>query len=574
MKKTLFSTTISVLLLLIGTNSVFAFYLDVPEEHQYYNSIKNLYDLDLLPTEESEFNPDEKIKIPEFYELLLYFGQVEVEKDVKLPYEDTNDEAGYAGYIQKALDLEIIKKTQFNQNIGVEKTITKHQVLKTMFETLGIGTNYFFDKEQFPYSDLDKSSKIAPVAQKAAELGILENPQNLFKMSKRVTKGEVADYLYKIYQYSKGEQIETKITINSNTIDYSPAEKQLLDSEEFDIMLNVWTELNQNYLYKYDLNKSELIYSAIKGMINDNTDIYTEFETPDEAAIFMDIINNEYEGVGMALELIEKDITIMAPFKDSPAEKAGLKAKDIIIEIDGENIEGQNLPYVVAKIKGPANSTVEITVLRNGIKKVTTVTRGQILNKSVNYQLMKSGTKKIAYIEMLNFGGTTFYEFEDAAYQVLDDKVDGIILDLRNNPGGLMNTAAAIASAFSDKIEPALYMEYANGERLAYYANGSGMIKGIKTVIIINEGSASAAEILAATLKDFGVATIVGQQSYGKGVAQNVKEFQNGAIFKYTNFKWLTPGLKNINEIGITPDIIVENTETEDIQLKTALRQF
>lgn len=568
MKNIIFRITISIFVIILGANNVFAFYLDVPKEHKYYNSIKNLYDLELLPTEKSEFNPDETIKIPEFYELLLYFGQVTVDENVKLPYEDTNDEASYAKYIQKALDLEIIKKSQFDTNLGVNKTITKHQALKIMFETLGIGTNYLFNKENFPYSDLDSYSKIAPLAQKAAELGILENQPNLFKMSKRVTKGELAEYLYRIYQYSKGERIETKIS------EYSTIEKQLIDSEEFDIMLNVWTELNQNYLYKYDLNKSELIYSAIKGMVNDNTDIYTEFEKPDEAEVFLDTINNEYEGVGMALELIEENITITAPFKDSPAEKAGIKAKDIIIEIDGENVEGQTLAYIVGKIKGPIDSTVEITVLRNGITKKITVTRAKILNKSVNYQLMKSGTKKIAYIEMLNFGGTTFYEFEDAAYQVLNDKVDGIILDLRNNPGGLMNTAAAIASAFSNKIEPALYMEYANGERLAYYANGSGMIEGIKTVILINEGSASAAEILAATLKDFGVATIVGQQSFGKGVAQNVKQYSNGSIFKYTNFKWLTPKLININEIGITPDIIVENTETEDIQLKTALRQF
>ncbi len=574
--KTLVKLITAFLALTVLTNTTFAFYSDVPSNHKHYEAIKELYDMGRLAEEENNlFRPDDTVKITDYYKLLIAFSGTSLSKNIDLPFTDTENFADYSKYLQTALDLGILKAQGVEPKIGIDQTITKRNALKIMFKSLGIGTSYFFDKDSFYFIDLDPYSDTAAVAQKAAELGILETKSpNLFKMAKRVTKGEVAQYLHTVLIKSTNADNLIIATAIKTENDYSAIENDLILSDDFFIFLDVWTTLQTDYIYKNDINDADLIMGAIGGMVNRVDDDYTNFQESSEASNFLESLSNEYEGVGMIIEIIDNNITIISPFKDSPAEKAGLKPNDIIVEIDGENIVGQNTNYAVSKIKGPANTIVKIGVLRNMKELTFSVTREAIQIRSTNYELLSSGSKKIAYIEILNFSDDTYEEFLEEANKAINDNVDGLIIDLRNNPGGYMGTAIRIVNLFTDEVKTAVMLEFANGNTIDYKTNGNGLLADYKTVILINEGSASASEILAIAVRDYGVATIIGTQSFGKGSVQEITQYNNGALFKYTISQWLSPNGTNINNIGLTPDSIIENTEEIDWQLDTALEEF
>ena len=183
--------------------------------------------------------------------------------------------------------------------------------------------------------------------------------------------------------------------------------------------------------------------------------------------------------------------------------------------------------------------------------------------------------KNIAYINVANFGDTTYQEFLEAAKQIVADKnIKGIILDLRNNPGGYIDVAVDMVGLFTDEVKTAVKLKFYDGDISEYKTTGNGLLSGYKTVILINEGSASASEIVAGAMKDYKLATLIGKKSFGKGSVQEVSTYDDGSLFKYTISYWLTPNNNSINKLGITPDKTVENLATGDKQLDTALAQF
>jgi len=565
---------------LVFTLNASAFYNDVPKTNEYHQSIKALYDQGLLPAEtNNKFHPNEYINKKDFLKILLTYGNADLSKNISLPYTDEDNNSSYAAYLQTALDLGIIKTYGISPKLE-DKAITKHYALNTLFKTLGIGTNYFFDKSDFYFKDLDPNSDIAPIAHKSFEIGITEkdNP-HAFKMAKRITKGELVNYLYKINQYSPAERKITittpsTITPTTNNSNYSETEEELLNSEEFETFLDVWTKLHEDYYYHEELNNYDLIMGAITGMVSQTSDLYTVFHEPVDASSFMELISSEYEGIGMYIEMIDENITIISPLKNSPAEKAGLKPNDIILEVNGESMIEQTIQYTVTKIKGPADTTVKIKILRDKQELTFTVTREAIQLKTAEYTLLKENNKKIGYIALTSFSENTDEEFYDALSLGLEDKVDGWIIDLRNNPGGLMNVSINILSAFTEKGSTAVSLEYANGGKFNYVTSEEKYISNKNIAILINDGSASAAEIMAGALQDLNVATIIGVTSFGKGSVQDLVQYNDGSIFKYTISTWLTPNGNKVNGIGITPDIVLENNETEDLQLNKAINEI
>lgn len=581
MKKLIFKIFLAIIFLFLQTNIVLAFYSDVPETHEYYNSIKTLYDLNLLP-DGTKFRPDDLLKIPDLYTLLLTYGKAELSKKINLPYLDTKNNSSYAPYIQTAIDIGILKPNSSKPRLGINSTVPKHTALAKMFQIFGIGTNIFFEKENWEFTDLKSNSKLAPIAKKAHELGILEKEKNsLFKMAKRITKAEAADYLYKIYEYSQntnnGSQISITITNLGQSSPYGETEKKLIENQSFGTLLEVWKALKNKYYYQEEINDQNLIFGAIKGMVGQVTDKYTVFQKPEEAATLITSLSKEFEGIGIVIEMIENKVTIIAPIKDSPAEQAGLKTNDIIIKVDGNSIIGESLDLVASKIKGPSGTTVTITILRNTEEKDFTVSRAFIMLHTVEKEMLSKSGKKIGYISILSFSEDTYQEFLDAVNELIAKKPNGFIIDLRNNPGGYMDVTINIISLFTDKIKTALTLEYSNGQKEEYKTNGNGLLKNYKVVVLINEGSASASEILAGALQDFGAAKIIGVKSFGKGSVQEVDQFTDKSLFKYTISKWLTPNGGNIDGKGITPDKTVANNggdDEEDKQLDTAIAEF
>ena len=558
----------------IFSNSAFAFYDDVSSSHEYYEPISELYQMSLLPEyDDNNFNPDAYLKTTDLYELVFAYGQADLTAPL-LPFSNTNDSAFYAPYLQTAIDLRLFTPLRGTSEFNFNKTIAKHAALRTMFKALGVGTNYLYDKDSMPFTDVTKNSINGPVAYKAAEIGILEDNPLSFRAVKRITRAEAASYLHKIFNHTPEGNITINLKSSDSEVVYKDLDNSLDENENFEIFVDIWEKLHEEYLYQDQLDDDEMLKKAIAGMMEAVEDTYTTFQDEEAAKSFLDLLANEYEGIGVSVELIGNNFTIISPFKGSPAEKAGLKPNDIIIAVDGKNIVGQNLYESISQIKGLAGTSTELTIIR-GINEFNfTVKREAIVYDNVEVEYIKSNGKKIAYIEIINFGDNTYDRFQGIALESIDDGVDGFIIDLRNNPGGYLNMAIEIASLYTKTSKTIANLKYENGSKTAYKSSADGELADYKTIVLVNEGSASASEILAGALQDHNLATIIGETTFGKGSVQEYKEYDNGTVFKFTTANWLTPEGRVIDKNGIIPDHSITNIGNNDNQLEYALEQF
>lgn len=542
-----------------------AFYSDVNQDHQYYDEIKSLYDQGLL-AETSNFEPDKLLTKGEVYKMILTYNNTPLSTEITFPYKDLDPLDPLAPFIQTAIDHRILKALSQDSELGAEFNAKKHFVLQTMFNSLGVGVNYLFDKKNFPFSDLAENSYLSPIAKRAADLGILESETpTKFKPFKDITRGEAAFYLYKIHEYDPADPstiIIEKTTTNS--------EKK--DREDLATFLNAWDAIHDSYLYQDQLDDKELQFGAIKGFISRLDDIYTTFEEPSGASAFLSSLTNELEGVGIMIEMVNNKVTVISPLKNSPAEKAGLQANDIILKVNNEDVSSQTLAEIAQKIRGPADTEVQITVQRNNSIISYTMSRAAIQVSTIESKIMENGNTRIGYISVISFGKKTFTEFQNAVNQLEIQSPAGYIIDLRNNPGGYMNIAINMISLFTEDKGTAVQVKYHDGsiEKIEM-PKIAAPLAGKRIVILSNGGSASASEIMAGALQELGIAKIIGTQSFGKGTAQNLTEYNNGGLLKHTVAEWLTPRGASINGIGITPDQVIENS---DEQLKAAIREF
>ena len=279
---------------------------------------------------------------------------------------------------------------------------------------------------------------------------------------------------------------------------------------------------------------------------------------PKIAKEFSNDLAGTFEGIGAELGKKNDIITIVAPLAGMPAEKAGLQAGDQIYAVDGESTAGLTIDEVVNKIRGPKGTKVTLTIFRKGFEKTEDITiiREMIIVKSVKTKISEDG---IFIITITNFNDDTSDLFKQAVAEAVSKNPKGIILDLRNNPGGYLETAIDVASEWID--EGIIVSEQFSQEKKNEYKNrGLARLKNFPTVVLVNQGSASASEIVAGALKDYGKATIVGMKTFGKGSVQTLEDMDDGSSIKITVAKWLTPKGYNINDQGITPDIQIDLT--------------
>jgi len=298
---------------------------------------------------------------------------------------------------------------------------------------------------------------------------------------------------------------------------------------------------------------------AIRGMMDALGDKQTFYMEPQVYQTETSSLQGQYEGIGAYVDTDGEFLTIVSPIEGSPAEQAGLKPGDKVIAIDGQDMKGVAPEQARLKVLGPEGSKVTLTVTRDGeaqpLKFV--ITRAQIVLHSAEGKMLDN---RIAYVDINTFGEHTTQELRDTLDTLLKQHPNGIIIDLRNDPGGYLNTAVEVASEFIDK-GVVLYEQYGDGHRDTHNVLGNGRATNIPIVVLINEGSASASEILAGALQDYGRAKLVGVQSYGKGSVQNWVPLSNdqGAA-RVTIARWLTPKERLIDHIGLTPDVIVNMT--------------
>lgn len=351
------------------------------------------------------------------------------------------------------------------------------------------------------------------------------------------------------------------ISVHQPTILKTSSATTSTDAISFDRLQEVWDTLQKEYVNQ-PLNKSDAVYGAIHGMVDSLKDPYTVFFTPDESKSFQDEIGGVFEGIGAEIGIKNDQLVIIAPLPDSPAEKAGLKAGDMIFAIDTTATQGVALDDAVKKIRGAQGTKVALTIKTgaDGTPRDVLITRASITVKSVQLSMTDDhiGILKLSY-----FGPQTEKEFTGAVNQFLVQNGKGLVLDLRSDPGGFLDTAVSVVGQFVDSGSVVVKEKFVDGTENEHKTNGNGKLKGIPVVVLIDEGSASASEIVAGALQDYGIATLVGTKSYGKGSVQQVEQFKDGSSLKVTIAKWFTPKGRSINQQGIVPDVEVQLTKEQ-----------
>lgn len=362
--------------------------------------------------------------------------------------------------------------------------------------------------------------------------------------------------------------VSTGIIVYKNyyKIDKTSSNKDYLKELEY-----AYNNILNSYVEKVD--EKELTNAAIKGMYNYLGDPYTSYLDKDSTDNLMDRLKGEYKGIGVEITTNESGTVVMTVFENSPAEEAGIMVGDIITKVKGVDVNGKTTSEVSNMIKS-TNGNVEIEVNRGGITKTLTLKVSTVSIKSV----VKNKYDKTGYLRIETFSNTTYKQFKESLETLEKDGIENLIVDVRNNGGGFLNSAVEIAELFVEKGKPIYGLQTKDKKEM--YKDTTKEKRDYKVIVLINGGSASASEVLAAALKESYGATLLGTKSYGKGTVQDTSELESGGMIKYTTAYWLTPKGVTINEKGLTPDIEVtgsfkdEMTLENDVELQTAINNL
>ncbi|WP_053218593.1 S41 family peptidase [Virgibacillus senegalensis] len=344
-------------------------------------------------------------------------------------------------------------------------------------------------------------------------------------------------------------------------------------SEQLDKVNKAFNLIKDSYLE--DVEDSQLIEGAIQGMMDSLEDPYSVYMDQETVEEFNHSIESSFEGIGAEVSMVEGKVTIIAPIKDSPAEEAGLKPNDQILKVDGESVEGLDLYDAVSKIRGEQGSKVTLEINRPGVSDPLNIelTRDDIPLETVYADTEEVNGKTAGIIEITSFSEGTAKRFDEELAKLEEKNIDGLVIDVRGNPGGLFTAVEDILKNFIPKDTPYVQIEDRNGEKSRYFSEIEGK-KGYPVSVLIDEGSASASEILAGAMKEAGDAELVGTTSFGKGTVQQAIPLGDGSTIKMTLFKWLTPEGNWIHEKGIEPTVEIKQPDyfyTNPLQVEEPL---
>lgn len=332
------------------------------------------------------------------------------------------------------------------------------------------------------------------------------------------------------------------------------------DVLDFNLYWEVWDKIKNNYVDKNKLKDKDLFYGSLEGLAASTGDPYTVFLDPQATKEFADDLAGTFEGIGAEVGMRNDIITVVAPLDGMPAQKAGLRAGDKIYAIDSQSTIGLTVDAAVKKIRGPKDTKVTLTIIRGKDKpKDIAITRSVIVVKSVKTEMRADG---IYVIRISNFNDDTESLFNEAVNDILIKNPKGLIVDLRNNPGGYLDTAVKIASEWISE-GPIVAEQFNDNRRQEYAASGRARLSSFLTMVLVNSGSASASEILAGALRDYKKGIIIGETTYGKGSVQSLNDLSGGASLKLTVAKWLTPAGDFIDEKGLEPNVKIELTASD-----------
>ncbi len=353
---------------------------------------------------------------------------------------------------------------------------------------------------------------------------------------------------------------EGKLKLSGGKIEINHG-NQPATSADYSLLWDALETLNSKYVDR-PLDQQKLMYGAVQGLVAAAGDPYTVFFDPEEAQAFTEQLQGSFSGIGAEVGIKDDQLVIIAPLDESPAQKAGLAPDDAILKINDTTTQGMTVDEAVSKIRGQAGTQVKLTILSKNQKdpKEITITRAKIEIKSVKLESKEINGKKIAVIKLSQFGDDTQGLLDQAIDSVLTGNYAGLVLDLRNNPGGYLETAV---STIANWVGPnQIAVKEIGNDKTEKDSKTSGLarLKGIKTIVLVNGGSASASEIVAGALQDYQVATLVGEKTFGKGSVQVLQNLKNNTELKVTIAKWFTPKRRGIDKTGLEPDIKVELT--------------
>lgn len=545
-------------------------------------------------------NPAETVTLGEYFKVLFNStGLVPTESNYSFKFNDVPGE--FEVYAEKARQLGLVYYNPQNPVFGYNTEIGVNKALELGLKYYGLNSSRYVlnpDKFKQDITNFSPSFISAPMIERAYMLGLIKPKDGKVSFYEKITKGEVANLIFSLKTAQERalntQFVPTNTTtipaVNSPKIQNIPTPKttvkttkvspksttnsNLAKNEKFRIFEDVYRRITQEYYQQEKVDADELFYGAITGLVDKLEDPYTTFQEPDTQNSVKQTLSNQIEGIGASLGLNDKkQIIVISPLSDSPAQKAGLRAGDIILKIDGKDLTNLSLSQAVSLIQGKAGTTVKLNVQRGTSTQEISIKRAAITVPTVTAEITADN---IGVIKIRNFGLGIEDTFANYASQLKKAKVKGIVLDLRNNPGGYLDSATDIAGHFMDSGKLVSKVKYLGNEYTDNETSGPSDLKGIPLRVVVNSGSASAAEILAAALKDQAGAKLVGEKTFGKGTVQELITYSDNSTLKITIAHWLTPKGVDINKVGISPDIKVSITDNDlrlgnDPQLNRAI---
>lgn len=391
-----------------------------------------------------------------------------------------------------------------------------------------------------------------------------------FLMAGSLLTGAGSTYAGMQWYESKAGVLERQIVPQQENAQADSSNPESLEKVE-----QAYSLIFNSYVEKVEEKK--LVEGAIQGMLSTLKDPYSVYMDKETAKQFNDTLESSFEGIGAEVSSVEGKIVIVSPFKDSPAEKAGLKPNDQIVKVDGESVEGLDLYEATLKIRGKKGTAVVLEIERKGLKEPlkVKVVRDEIPQITVHADLKKVNGEKVGYLEITSFSEDTSKEFNKELKALEKQGMDALLIDVRGNPGGLLSSVEEILRELISKEKPLYQIEERSGEKTRYFSNQE-KVKDYPIGVLTDKGSASASEILAGALKEAGGYPVIGEKTFGKGTVQQAVPMGDGSNIKLTLFKWLTPDGNWIHKKGIEPTVEVsqpELYETHPIQIDKPLKQ-
>lgn len=577
---------IGLITLIVFTPSALAAFTDVPKTHRFYNEINALQEKGTLKGyPDGSFQPEKSINRAEFTTLVFRdLGYTPPANIYETGFKDVANTSWFAPFVKRLLEMKIVIVDPEYPYFSPTSNITRLNAYQLIFPLHGVPAPLLISPEKSSFTDLTGTEPWYYLAIAAEKSGVLV-PDTYFSSQRTVTRGEAAYLIYKANEYRNGKNQPINAIPTDDLLselgNLNDTEIQLIQHPKFPVLLHVWNKINSQYINKDEVDQTELIYGAIHGMVESLEDTYSVFLDPEDASSLTQFFKGSYEGIGLLIDKFEGNFIVINTLKDSPADKAGIQPGDYIIKINGENIKDYSLEEVIFLLQGASGTSVDITIKRDSTTKTYKLTRTEIIEKTVAYPHSAiSIPSDIAYIAIYQFIDTTGTEFEEALESILEKDPKGLILDLRNNPGGYVDTAYEVLEQFivKDKILAQIKSPEKTIKELSK-ATDIVIDPDLPIVVLVNKNTASAGEIVAAALQDHKIAKLIGETTFGKGTVQEVNMYEDGALFKITIAQWLTPLGKDINGEGLTPNIIVNPTKDDilgntDSQLSRAINEL